>query len=889
MRLLGIMLACMYAAAMLFAAFFYDGDFELARVPASSGTAIWTPPPVLGGWQFSAGSGLGTTVPGQTRRPPAEDGTQIAILRGAQATLTQGIGGWESGVVYHLRWSEVRRPAPSSGELLLTLRGGNGSVLSGIVVHTLGSSNGWQRQEAVFVAHEPAYFVTFTHNGANANTATFLDRVRLWREPATPPNGFPRFMVPGHEREMTLLRELFFTHYSSVRVLGSFNMHWVTESVMWPALASHNGLSQRDWTRDMLAARKLDADGYVSCHQHPGLGHLDGWPFPAWWQSGGFGWHFRPHVVPMFSPWLTNASLCSTRGVDTLQCDTVGGWQARITAPTATIEFPPMAVRTMVSSFIILEWSLQNPRPKTACFLEWRSAAHPEYCAQQRMALPLPAPGIVNCEWIELLRHPLWLTNDTLTGVRLVFEHARDATIGLYSISSAVDTRHNVNNAMYIDACYSYAAWSGDTNFLQQIMPRLRTAMRYALDEFAVLSNACVLTPWLGHDGTSGLAFDARGVKSVRYGYGIGNNYWDLLPFGGRDTCATLYLFNALRRLAALETQVARQPQWRIPAPPAALAPMALLRIADTLAAHATQFWNTATERFVAAVDVNGVAHDYGYTFVNCEAVHYDFASPQQAEQIMQWLEGSRTVAGDTAQGADIYHWAFAPRASTRRNVDYYTYVWSGPESLPFGGQVQDGGAVLGFSYHDLMTRLRTRGADNAWQRLREILAWFARVQAEGGYREYYYNSTVATRGTLQGGGTAGGLGLDCEFFENVLVPQVMLYGFMGARPRLDGLVLRPQLPGTWPSLTITDVRLHDSTLHLKATKNSIAVRIADGTADLRLFPPPGTWEVAYYAKGRTQPDCRSVVTINRDNPGVPLRMNGSVVTICTRSGAWQP
>ena len=34
--------------------------------------------------------------------------------------------------------------------------------------------------------------------------------------------------------------------------------------------------------------------------------------------------------------------------------------------------------------------------------------------------------------------------------------------------------------------------------------------------------------------------------------------------------------------------------------------------------------------------------------------------------------------------------------------------------------------------------------------------------------------------GTLQGGGTAGGLGLDAEFFESVLVPQVMLEGFLG-------------------------------------------------------------------------------------------------------------
>ena len=68
-----------------------------------------------------------------------------------------------------------------------------------------------------------------------------------------------------------------------------------------------------------------------------------------------------------------------------------------------------------------------------------------------------------------------------------------------------------------------------------------------------------------------------------------------------------------------------------------------------------------------------------------------------------------------------------------------------------------DGGAVFGFSYHDLMARLKVLGPDNAWQRLREIIPWFEEVQAAGGYRKYYDGSR---EGSLQGGGTAGGLGL---------------------------------------------------------------------------------------------------------------------------------
>jgi hypothetical protein len=205
--------------------------------------------------------------------------------------------------------------------------------------------------------------------------------------------------------------------------------------------------------------------------------------------------------------------------------------------------------------------------------------------------------------------------------------------------------------------------------------------------------------------------------------------------------------------------------------------------------------------------------NDYGWTFLNNEAIYYDFASPRQAKQIRDWISGRRTVAGDTSTGSDIYRWRFGPRASTLRNIDYYYWGWSNPESIPFGAQVQDGGAVLGFSYHDLMAILRIEGADACRLRLREILDWFEDTQREGGYRAYYAKDP--TRGTMQGGNVPGGLGLDKEFFESILVPQVMLYGFMGLRPSPDGFSIDPRLPRDWPELTITRIHLHEHVLDI--------------------------------------------------------------------------
>ena len=71
---------------------------------------------------------------------------------------------------------------------------------------------------------------------------------------------------------------------------------------------------------------------------------------------------------------------------------------------------------------------------------------------------------------------------------------------------------------------------------------------------------------------------------------------------------------------------------------------------------------------------------------------------------------------------------------------------------------------MLGFSFHDLMSRLKVDGPDDAWARLQELLAWFDETQAEGGYRRYYAKDPA--RGTMQGGNVPGGLGLDKEFFE---------------------------------------------------------------------------------------------------------------------------
>jgi len=426
----------------------------------------------------------------------------------------------------------------------------------------------------------------------------------------------------------------------------------------------------------------------------------------------------------------------------------------------------------------------------------------------------------ISYSMIPMYRHPQW--TGEVAQLRISLGNAAPGNVTLQALFSQYDTRHNINSQNFVRGCAKYFWWTRDLSFLRAQINRMRSALRYVMTEHHALERKVVYTDWVGHDGRSGLVLGADGAKTILTGQGIGNNYWDLLPFGGLDAYATIQYYDAVRAMATIEREVREHPEWQVPGGVLSFDPAMLERHAEEVKTAGNRlFWNHKTQRFNACVDADGKTHDYGLTFLSLEAVYYDFATPEHAAAILSWINGDRVVAGDTSQGQDIYHWRFGPRATTRRNVDWYFWAWNSPESIPWGGQVQDGGAVLGFSYHDLMARLKVLGPDNAWHRLREILRWFEEVQAAGGYRKYYSGSR---EGSLQGGGTAGGLGLDQEFFESAMVPQIMLNGFLGFAPRADGFKLNPRLPKDWPELTVDRIRFQNLVLRVRATPDAIEI-----------------------------------------------------------------
>jgi hypothetical protein len=127
-----------------------------------------------------------------------------------------------------------------------------------------------------------------------------------------------------------------------------------------------------------------------------------------------------------------------------------------------------------------------------------------------------------------------------------------------------------------------------------------------------------------------------------------------------------------------------------------------------------------------------------------------------------------------------------------------------------------------------LSSRLKVNGPDNAWARLREITTWFDEVQTAGGYREYYRQQGAK----LQGDGAAGGLGLDQEFFESLLVPQIMLRGFLGFTATAAGCRIEPRLPTDFTSLTIDRIRIKGLVVAVTVSRDAIVVKKVEGTSD---------------------------------------------------------
>lgn len=678
-------------------------------------------------------------------------------------------------------------------------------------------------------------------------------------ETPPPPADFTRFEIPGHEEEAQLLNDYLWYHFTNRGGNGLvlFNLEYLNVSDLWlgGALDKASGKPIQQVHREQLLGARVDPDGYVETHQHFSHALDQGWPFPTWAQGDQhqllkgktFGWHFQPlDQVPHWTgdmlrawkapEWCGEAAAAAFT-LENLRSDGLADkrWHLSATGDSPALLTPAgCGCDAFQAPFVQLRWKRSgSPPPGVQPYIEWMRDGDTAFSPERRVYLYFDRTTLSN-EYFHSIAvmhtHPLWRGKITQLRVALA-PGENDVQFEIDSLFTAYDTRHTINNPIFILSSAWYFHWTQDLDFLRENIVRMRAALRYQQTEMGGLEHKHIRNAWVGHNGLPGFQDDAKGNRTILGGNGIGSNYWDLLPFGWDDLYATNQYYAATIAMASIEEAIAAHPGWNMPGGGTTMDPAALRAHAAEVKAHANNFfWNETTGRFIACVDQQGNRHDYGFTFVNLDAIWYGLADDNRAHSVMDWISGARTVAGDTSTGADIYFWRFGPRATTLRNVEWYTFPWTRPEHIAWGGQVQDGGAVLGFTFYDLMARLKVYGPDNAWERLCAILAWEKDAKAAGGYRNYYLNGKPAPanapalaadrlQGTLQGGGTAGGLGIDHEFYESSLLPAFLVYGLCGATPNADGGIdWHPQFPAG-----VDEIRLHN--IELSGTTQDLTLK----------------------------------------------------------------
>ncbi|MBR2385572.1 MAG: hypothetical protein IKA99_08215, partial [Clostridia bacterium] len=415
-------------------------------------------------------------------------------------------------------------------------------------------------------------------------------------------------------------------------------------------------------------------------------------------------------------------------------------------------------------------------------------------------------------------------------------------------VRSSFDTRHTNNNSIFISALKNDFDYTGDLEYLKANITKARKAINFFMqmyDEERCLNDQSYL---VGHDSDK-----TSGDSSNRTAMTLANGYWDVSFMTRYDFESNVYFYKALVDLAYLENVLVQN---GITVDKS----LATVKTADRQYNHGTSeynynakslneiaakvlaalrkpindgdktgYWNEKTGRFVGGYcEADGKWYDYGYVMWNLEAIYYGVATEDQTKSIMDWISGRRIVEADKfgSQGEDIYFYEFAPRVNTyseekQNDSSIFNGSFNDPNCYFGETQIQNGGAVLYLTFFDLMARIDTYGADDAYSRLLAIKDWYMDIydyyvasdnfnrKPDRFYWDYYQNNQWenpngkqyflqnGVKGTNERGGkTAGVMGIDGEFLESFLVMSAIPYGFFGiSTENGNTLKIAPSLP----------------------------------------------------------------------------------------------
>ncbi|MHA1684610.1 MAG: hypothetical protein ACTSUE_26970, partial [Promethearchaeota archaeon] len=365
------------------------------------------------------------------------------------------------------------------------------------------------------------------------------------------------------------------------------------------------------------------------------------------------------------------------------------------------------------------------------------------------------------------------------------------------------NTRHYTSNPNFILGSYRYFSWTKDESFLSAIYPKLHAATQYILNNMSLWDGLFVITA-PDHEGL-GLQYEKEDPNYSPLAFqSCGSNYWDILPFGYKSAYCNAYIQAALRSMAGIETFLGNTSRFN-----------ELSNIADQQRdTYNKVFWNQDRGRYIGGIDVQGNAHDHGFTFLNMEAIYYGIANHTQAMRIYDWMENEPTASGlkDTYTA-----FIFAPRATT----DINEYWWHADVS-DFNYQVQDGGAILYTSGYDIRSRARYLGSENALDRITGMLDRYSLPDKLCGGNPRYL-------GNLAQQEDAGAVGTDVPFPESGLAPVGFIESILGIRVNSTSFIIEPELPSTLDHAGVHGIQVASVKMDINITPSTINITYLSG------------------------------------------------------------
>lgn len=712
-----------------------------------------------------------------------------------------------------------------------------------------------------------------------------------------------------------------------------FNQEWNTEALVWFNCFDTLDSDRLSTIKNNLISVPVDRYGYVWDGTDSTKGtqvslaesgtHSMGWPFPKALDSEGWStyWEFNGNKgsyegdawTTSFGAQLKNGLLTGTvsDGVKSLE----------FVSPALT------GVNTIMSYHapyleIDLRMYTEDYQNIEDVYVWYKNDATEEWSTKKRVSVKEIAA--VDYDFASVYEHVIYLpmyaenywdsdSNVDIAQLKVEICAKEGTTIsgdfGLNYVRPSYDTRFSNNNSIYISSLKQYYEYTGDIEFLQESIVDARKAMNFYMqmyDEERHLNKQSYL---IGHEGDKSGTTAAEAMSTS-----LSNGYWDVLFMTEYDFQSNMYFYKALVDLIELENilmeegievdmelsnvLVANRDCTKLTSE-YNMSVEDLQRVADDVLtelrkstddATKTGFYDETAGRFIGGYDAQGEKVDYGYTMWNMKAIYYGIATDEQQKSIMDWISGERVVesdkAGEGSYGEDIYYYEFAPRITTVNDGGLFTSYYENivGDNVPYGiKQIQYGGAAIFLSYYDLMDRIDTYGADNAFSRLKAIQEWYDKVYDYYAnenedptpfdfYWDYYKEKVgITPQSGVHDGGGSGIVGLDGEFLESLLTIAVVPYGFFGI-DSTDGktLSVSPSLPDELDYWKIENLAFNKVTYDLSVYENAVRIDSVRGDAkglsvEIELTAKKGTNTV--YINGKetkdyTEEDGKIIVSV---------------------------